>query len=66
MRSVGIIIQGPISHLTIPFLKKNVSYLDEFFPNYDIVISTKTKDEEWFWCGDLTCCTPPPNHWSRQ
>lgn len=53
MKNIGIIIQGPISHITKPYLKKNVSYLDEFFPNYDIVISTQTKDEELLnWCRE--------------
>lgn len=45
MTNVAILIQGPLQYETIKFLKKSVSYLDEFFPNYDIKISTQTKDK---------------------
>ena len=46
MRNVAVLIQGPVKESSKEFLKKNVSYLDEFFPNYDIILSTQTDDED--------------------
>jgi len=30
------------------------------------MLNPKIKTEEYFWCGDHNCCTPPPDHWRNK
>lgn len=44
---VAIIIQGPLVAPVLSNLAKSISYLDSFFPNYDIIVSTfETKEDD--------------------